>query len=347
MLDVLFAPDWRSGNPYQTLLAKALRYQGVNVRFLEGYKRILPLSRLLATQRCDVLHLHWPEAYFTPRHDGFDWFRGARFPIDLAGATRRCFLATTAHNLQAHNHANEGFMARNIKCVHTKAAVVFAHSAIAKQRLVEAFALPVEKVRVIPHGDLCEVLSAPIPASKAREELGLSPGKIALVFGTVEPYKGLEEIIAWWQWAQPDVRLAIIGKPMTPEYGSQIELQIGDFKNITHRFEWLPDILLRLWLSAADVTIFNYHHIFTSGAANLARSFGIPIVLPKRLDTVVLGEPTPYVHRFTNFATDFAEQLTAALAVQPDFAAAASWREASNWDTVARLTADGYRYAVA
>jgi hypothetical protein len=103
---------------------------------------------------------------------------------------------------------------------------------------------------------------------------------------------------------------------------------------------------LRLWLSAADVTIFNYHHIFTSGAANLARSFGIPIVLPKRLDTVVLGEPTPYVRRFTNFATDFAEQLTAALAVQPDFAAAASWREASNWDTVARLTADGYRYAV-
>src|SRR5262249_4939206 len=346
MLEVLFAPDWRSGNPYQTLLAKALRHQGVNVRFLEGYKRILPLSRLLATQRCDVLHLHWPEAYFGGRHDALDWFRGARFPVDLAGATKRCLLVTTAHNFQVHNRANEAFTAKNIKCVHTKAAVVCAHSAIAKQQLVEALALPVEKVRVIPHGDLCEVLSAPVPASMAREELGLGPGKIALVFGTVEPYKGLEEIIAWWQRAKPDVRLAIIGKPMTPEYGSQIGLQIGDSRNIIHRFEWLPDELLRLWLSAAAVTIFNYRHIFTSGAANLARSFGIPILLPKRLDTVVLGEPTPYVRRFTNFATDFAEQLTAALAVQPDFAAASSWREASSWDTVARLTADGYRDAL-
>jgi glycosyltransferase involved in cell wall biosynthesis len=178
-------------------------------------------------------------------------------------------------------------------------------------------------------------------------KLGLGSGKIALVFGTVEPYKGLEEIIAWWQQAQPDVKLAIVGKPMSAEYGSQLELQISDFnKDIIYHFDWLSNELLRLWLSAADVTIFNYREIFTSGAANLARSFGIPIVLPRRLDTVVLGEPNPYVRRFTNFATDFAEQLAAALAMRPDFAAASSWRAACSWDTVARLTANGYRYAI-
>jgi hypothetical protein len=61
---------------------------------------------------------------------------------------------------------------------------------------------------------------------------------------------------------------------------------------------------------------------------------------------VVLDEPTPYVRRFTSFATDFGEQLLAALAVQPDFATAFSWREACSWDRIASLTADGYRYAI-
>jgi beta-1,4-mannosyltransferase len=342
-LKVLFAPDWRAGNPYQELLARALRRQGVDVSFLEGYKRIFPLRRLLATRRCTVLHLHWPEAYYSRKHDGFDWFRYARFPSDLAGATKGCALATTAHNLDVHNRA---FLKSNIRHAHVEAGVVFAHSALAKQRLIDSLEVPAEKVRVIPHGDLSVALGTPDPAPMARCKLGLDPGKLAVVFGRVAPYKGLEEIIEWWQHAQPDIKLAIIGIPVPPDYGLQILRQIGDTRNIVHRLDWVPDEILRLWLSVADVTIFNYRRIFTSGAANLARCFGVPILLPQRLDTIVLNEPTPYVHRFTSFATDFGEKLRAALAVESDFAAASSWREACDWDRVAGLTADGYRYAI-
>ena len=342
-MEVLFAPDWRAGNPYQELLARALRRQGITVSFIEGYKRIFPLRRLLARGHRDVFHIHWPEAYYSRKYDGFDWLRHARFPFDLASATKGCALATTAHNLNVRKKA---FLQSNIRYAHVEADVVFAHSALAKQQLIDSFELPAEKVRVIPHGDLSVALGTPHPPSMARCKLGLDHGKLAVVFGRVEPYKGLEEIIEWWQHAQPDTKLAIIGIPVTPDYGLQILRQIGDTRNIVHRLDWVPDELLRLWLSAADVTIFNYRRIFTSGAANLARCFGIPILLPQRLDTIVLDEPTPYVHRFTSFATDFGEQLTAALAVEPDFAAASSWREACNWDRVACLTADGYRYAI-
>jgi glycosyltransferase involved in cell wall biosynthesis len=342
-LEVLFAPDWRAGNPYQELLAKALRRHAVNVSFIEGYKRIFPLRRLLATQRCDVLHLHWPEAYYPRVNDGFDWFRYARFPLDLAGATSRCVLATTAHNFSLHSRR---FLKSNIRHANAEADVVFAHSFIAKQRLIESLALASEKVRVIPHGDLSEVFERPIPAFEARRELGLDPGKLAVVFGRVEPYKGLEEIIEWWHQAQPNVKLAIIGEPCSHDYASQITRLIGHTNNVTHRLQWLSVELLRLWLSAANVTIFNYRNVFTSGAANLARSFGIPILIPRRLDTVILDEPTPYVRRFASFSTDFGEELAEALAVQSDFAAASSWRESCGWDEIARLTVDGYRYAI-
>jgi glycosyltransferase involved in cell wall biosynthesis len=343
-LEVLFAPDWRAGNLYQELLAKALRRHAVNVGFIDGYKRIFPLRRLLTSRGCDVFHLHWPEAYYQPKHDGFDWFRYKRFPFDLAGATNRCALATTAHNFIIRKPA---LLKSNIRHAHLQAGVVFAHSALAKQRLIDALEVPPEKVRVIPHGDLSVSLGAPDTAAMARHKLRLGSGKLAVVFGTVEPYKGLEEIIEWWQQIKPDITLAIAGKPVTPAYGLQILRQIGNSKNIVHRLAWIPDQLLRLWLSAADVIIFNYRNVFTSGAANLARCYGIPIVLPRRLDTVVLDEPTPYVRRFTSFATDFGEQLLAALAVRPDFFAASSWREACSWDRVASLTAEGYCYAIA
>ena len=109
------------------------------------------------------------------------------------------------------------------------------------------------------------------------------------------------------------------------------------------RKEFLSILPLSFWLSAADVIVFNYREIFTSGAASLARSYGIPLLIPRRIDTVELHEPTAYVRRFTDFASDFRDELGAALSVPPDFAAAATWRQACNWDRVADLTMNGYR----
>ncbi len=347
MIECIFAPDWRSGVQYQRLLAEALPPHGVSVSWLTHYKRIFPLRRLMASRRCDILHLHWPEAYYPAKGDIWDWFRRARFSFDLAGAIRGRALAVTAHNLQAHNRGNESFQFRNSRAAFQRAGVVFAHSEIAKLRLVEAFQLAPSKVRIIPHGDLSVTLGPPVPRDEARAALGLNAGRIALIFGAVEPYKGQEEIIEWWKRAKPDATLAIVGKPHTEEYRARIAQLTAGIANITTRFGWLDDAQLKLWLCAADATIFNYRTIFTSGAANLARSWGLPMLLPKRLDTVVLDEPTPFVRRFESMDSDFASKLAETFSTPPDFAAAAQWRAATSWETVARITADGYRMALA
>lgn len=347
MIESVFAPDWRGGVPYQRLLAEALPAHGVRVSFLADYKRVLPLRRLMRARTGDILHLHWPEAYYPVKGDAWDWFRRARFPFDLAGAVRNRALAVTAHNLHAHNRAGKSFEFRNSRAALRMARVIFAHSQTAKKRLVETFGLLPEKIRVIPHGDLSVTLGAPVSASEARTALGLKDGRLALVFGAVEPYKGQEEIIAWWKQAKPGATLAIVGKPHTDEYRAHIAQLTAGVPNIVTHFGWLDDTQFKLWMCAANVTIFNYRQIFTSGAANLARSWGLPILLPKRLDTVVLDEPTPHVHRFEQLDSDFAAKLDAAFRVSPDFAAAADWRAACTWDTVARLTADGYRMALA
>ena len=347
MIESVFAPDWRNGVPYQRLLAEALPAHGVRVSFLADYKRIFPLRRLMHGRGGDILHLHWPEAYYPAKGDAWDWFRRARFPFDLTGAVRNRALAVTAHNLHAHNRADESFAFRNSRAALRTARVVFAHSEIAKAKLIESFGLLPEKIRVIPHGDLSVTLGTPVSAAEARAALGLKDGRLALVFGAVEPYKGQEEIIAWWKQAKPDATLVIAGKPHTDEYRAHIEQFTAGVPNIITRFGWLDDTQLTLWLCAANVAIFNYRQIFTSGAANLARSWGLPMLLPKRLDTVALGEPSPFVHRFDRLDSGFAAKLDAAFRTAPDFSAAAQWRAACTWDTVARLTADGYRMALA
>jgi beta-1,4-mannosyltransferase len=345
-MKILFAPDWRAGVPYQTLLADALVRRGANVRFLQGYKRVLPLSRLLRDQDCDILHLHWPEAYYPRRGDALDLFRTARFPYDLDRATQNTALVTTAHNFHVHDRAAEKLVGRNVRHANRKSRIVFAHSVGAKQKLVQAFGLDPSLVRVIPHGDLSVAMRHPVSQAEARHQLGLGDGKLALMFGAVKPYKGLEDVIAWWQEAQPPIKLAIVGRPASDGYATHISRTIGDTSQILSRFEFLSDDALSLWLSAADVVISNYREIFTSGAASLARSYGVPLLLPRRLDTVELDEPTPYVRRFTDLATDFRFELDAALSMPPDFAAATSWRHACNWDRIADLTIDGYRRAL-
>jgi beta-1,4-mannosyltransferase len=163
------------------------------------------------------------------------------------------------------------------------------------------------------------------------------------MFGTVEPYKGLEPVLEWWRTAVPGARLAVAGKPFTPEYASSIRSHAGISGKIRLDLSWQSDDALKRWLAAADCVLFNYRAIFTSGAACLARSLGIPILIPRRLDTVDLAEPHPLVFRFDTLDTDFRPALEAALSVGADYAAAAEWREATAWSRVAEETARVYR----
>lgn len=344
-MKVLIAPDWRAGNPYQDLLAQALKRQSVSADFLQNYKRAFPLARSVRSSSADIFHLHWPEAYYSRANAGLEWYRHARFPVDLGLACQNKLLAYTAHNLLPHSRRTRLFQLSakvNARYVVKRADVIFAHSAAAGSRLVSELGAQESKIRVIPHGDLSGMLGAPIPRDEAVRSLGIGSGPFALMFGAVDEYKSYEEIIRWWKRSNPSLRLAIAGKPRTDEYGRHLMKLVGGAPNILPAFEWLSEEQLRLWLSAASLVIFNYREILTSGAACLARSYGIPIVLPKRLTSVDLGEATPYVLRFSTPETDLGKQLELALAVKPDFNAAADWREACSWDRVARLTAEAY-----
>jgi glycosyltransferase involved in cell wall biosynthesis len=341
----LFAPDYRAGLGYQRFLARELERIGIHVDFLSHYRRGFPLYRGSKDFSFDILHIHWPEVYFS-RKQHFDWFRKIRYAHDLSlavGSRRRLFL--TAHNLLPHNRHSEPGVFAAVRETVRRSAGVFAHSENARQQLVDIFQVESERVWLIPYGDHTDGWDAPLDRVEAREQLNLNANeKICLIFGTVSPYKGTDDVVRYWVKASPNARLVVIGPVLNENYAkelrelaaasSQVELRISS--------NWLNDADLHLWLSAVDCTIFNYREIFTSGAAALARSMGVPLLIPDRLRAADLHEPHHLVYRFESLETNFGLQLQCALTQQPDYSSAADWRRETSWEVVARITAEAY-----
>jgi len=343
-MKVFFAPDYREGVAYQALLAQGLAGQGVEVTFPAGHRRVLPLWRGIKNWKGDMLHLHWPEKFFERRGDGLDFWRKVRYPLDLGLTAKLLPIVLTAHDRLPHNRSGV-LLQRNFQRTYDAARAIIVHGQRAGEAIRATYGVAPEKIHVIPHGDLSASLH-PLPSrEKARAALGIPlQERLCLMFGTVEPYKGIEPVVDWWRSTSPAASLAVAGKPYTGDYGTAIRMRSGGATaKIRFDLNWQTDEALERWLGAADCVLFHYRAIFTSGAACLARSLGIPILIPNRLDTVDLAEPHPLVFRFDDLETDFAKVLEAALEARRDQEAAEEWREATAWSRIAEETARVYR----
>ena len=345
-MNVFFAPDYREGVAYQALLAEALADYDVDVTFPHGHRRMLPLWRAINKWPGDLLHLHWPEKFFEVRKDGLDLCRKLRYPLDLRLTAKRLPIVLTAHDLRPHNRWGS-LLDRNFQHTYDTARAVIVHTEKAGEAVRAAYSPDPAKIHVIPHGDLSASLH-PLPTkAAARAAMGIPlDERVCLIFGTVEPYKGIEPVLDWWRTHGP-ATLAVAGKPFSSEYAAAIRMRAqGASGRIRLDLSWQSDEALERWLAAADCVLFHYQAIFTSGAACLARSLGIPILIPRRLDTVDLMEPHRLVFRFDELETDFLQVLEAALVAGPDPGAAEAWRKATAWSRIAEKTAAVYRSVV-
>lgn len=313
--------------------------------FPTGYRRGLPITRQCKEANPDLVHMHWPEAYMG-RTGGIN-YRTLRYRLDLSLALRNIPLVYTAHNILPHNIGASSIVRSAYRATLRRAKTIYVHSMLSVAEIENIFELASLPTMRIWHGDLASDGGKPVNQQEAREKLGLGERPVCLMFGAVEPYKGVEDVLLSWRRVAPkDATLVIAGRPVTPDYERAIRRMTNDDPSICLRLEWQSAETLSLWLSAADIAIFNYRRILTSGAASLARSWGLPIVLPRRLNTVELAEPNPRVFRFESPEIDLADTLLAALAVGADYSSAADWRELTSWKNVAKDTVAGYRRAL-
>ena len=133
---------------------------------------------------------------------------------------------------------------------------------------------------VIPHPVYNHFGSA-IPRVQADEELGLQKGmKNILFFGLIREYKGLDILLEAFDRLDSSYQLIIAGEP----YGSfdkyQSHIDKSPCRDRIHVFpRYIKDSEVKVFFSAADVTVLPYRSATQSGISNISNNFEVPMIV--------------------------------------------------------------------
>jgi beta-1,4-mannosyltransferase len=299
---VLMMPDYRRDNPYQQLLAEALRSNRVGfapspsltpleVIFTADYRRIFPLFRAVKDNSATVLHLHW----LTPYLKGENWctrlIYSLKLLIDLWLIKRSGVkIIWTVHNHLAHNTRFprlELWLRKKIsQVVHQR----IVHHQYSGEYLSQSWKSKLP-FTVIPHGHYRTIYPAAIAQQAARQQLNLPlDGLLYLNLGMIRPYKGIESLFQTWQAWQEHQELStctpctllIAGQPINETYHHHLKCLLGNTPGVIFHPNFIPAVNMHLYFSAADIVVLPFTHILTSGSLILAMSYHKPIIAPRQ-----------------------------------------------------------------
>ena len=282
---VIFMPqDQTDPHPYQKQLSVELSSLGVDFSSL-GFKSIFLFDVL--NQKIDTLHLHWLHAYLVKstliKSLGSTFiFLSQLFILRLLGIK----IVWTVHNLKNHESRSLFLDWFGTACVARLSHTIIAHCECAKKDIINHFQLKKsEKVLVIPHGNFSNYYENSISRLDARKHLNIDDSEFVILFlGLIRSYKGIPELLdAFEQLKEDNVRLLIAGKLYSEELALIRLLEEKNTQNIQISFipGYISDNEIQIYMNAADVVVFPYRSILTSGAVLLAMSFSRACIAPR------------------------------------------------------------------
>ncbi len=301
----LFANVSPKMNPYIALLQQAI--QPYCEEKVMVWPRFSPGWVLRYGRAGHIAHIHWIEAHLRPR----PWFgprpSGYRYLINRLGSNRlsrpvraaillvKLALALTlarwmgvrvvytVHNLQAHHEPGSFYVSLNRlanRLVFAWADAVHVHSRHVAEVVAQSYGRT-RNVFVIPHGNYVGWYPNAVSRAEARLRLGV-PGEdfVYLFLGQIAPYKGLENLVeSFVSLDDPSAWLVIAGRVDKADYGAHIAA-MARHPRVRYRPGFVPDEDVQVYFNAADVAVFPYQKITTSGSILLALSFGCPVIAP-------------------------------------------------------------------
>lgn len=168
---------------------------------------------------------------------------------------------------------------------------LIVHTEFTKRELV-ADGVDDRQISIVQHG----VLPYPPATTTAEKE---ADNRI-LFFGTIKPYKGVEELLRAVAALPADLlnetELYIAGRPEMPiDSLTETAQEMGIDEHVTWDLRYIPDDEIAALFESADVVAFPYREIDQSGALMTALQFGTPIVatrvggFPEVLDDGIHG----------------------------------------------------------
>jgi glycosyltransferase involved in cell wall biosynthesis len=155
------------------------------------------------------------------------------------------------------------------------ALIVHAHSEAREARRRTANRVAVIETFLPVH----ELGTAIVSREEARKQLSLE-GNVALFFGHVRPFKGLDLALRALPLAKTSVLLAVAGEVWWDHEREYRELvsTLGLADRVRLDFRFIPDSEIALWFAACDVVLTPYRTEAQSGVAMTAFHFGRPVI---------------------------------------------------------------------
>lgn len=156
------------------------------------------------------------------------------------------------------------------------------------------YELDSRKVFVAAHPSYLGVYPNFLPATEARQKMGLSPdANVVLLFGSLSPQKGTRQFLKEIAQIRRDVGLnievVIAGAPGSPDYMEDIYKFSAEDPFIHLMEGHVSEQMLQVLFKAADVAVCPYDSGLNSGVAATAATFGCPCVVPDVMVPAMAG----------------------------------------------------------
>lgn len=278
---LLFFPDYRAANPYQTLMyshtAPELHPRAASI------DEALAIRHLQAPDDGMLFHLHWEDAVYRHEPDEPSARAAARAFLDKLETFQEGGGAVlwTIHNEAPHearwpdlHHELRHALARLADLVHV-------HSTAGLAWAMDGLGIEPRRLVLAAHGNY-RPLFHPLGAERAvsRSALGLPvTAELLLLFGRIEPYKGAEPLLQALAGSTDErLHVVIAGKQIQP-IEPLLEGLPAWLRARVHRLPGFvePERVPALF-HAADAVVMPYRAILSSGTALLALSLNRPVI---------------------------------------------------------------------
>ena len=166
------------------------------------------------------------------------------------------------------------------KLVRRFADYYVVHSNADRDLIGKVYNIPKNKIYVIPHGIYDHYVK--IDKNLAKERLGICEDFVILFFGLLRPYKGVKYLIKAFEKLPKKViensRLLIVGETWEDKESVELAKRSRYSDKITVINKYVPDSVVSLYFSLADVVVLPYLRASQSGVAHIAMAFGLPII---------------------------------------------------------------------
>jgi len=199
------------------------------------------------------------------------WVWALPYRLMIALLPRRTTVILQCHNIGDKEPAwwkrwltNRVLRSGDVLVVHAVTEAEDAWRRSRGRRVVRTF-LPVHELgREIPSRD------------DAKRDLGLEGRSVALFFGHVRPFKGLDIALRAWPEVKADVTLLVAGEAW---WNSEEEYRtLARDTRVVFEFRYIPDAEIATYFAAADVVLAPYRIEAQSGVALAAFHFARPVI---------------------------------------------------------------------